>query len=177
MKNLTFKILAALLEKAHTRTGLMALEKALVWGIPFNIPHGFKLLKLDAQEAIMKLPFKRANKNHLGTAHACAIATLGEFPAGALLIKHFSPENYRVVMTELNVKYEKPGVGDLIGRAQVEARDLASSEQELSKNGQTFITASTIVTNAKDETVATVTTYWQLKEWGRTKHRQSLSLK
>lgn len=170
MKNLTFKILALLLDKSDTKLGLKALEKALIHGIPFNIPHGFKLLKLDGHQAVMKLPFKRANKNHLGTAHACAIATLGEFPAGLLLIKNFSPEKYRVVMKELNVSYEKPGAGDLEGVASYESEALVAARKELDAHGHALVLGETDIFNSKGESIALVRTQWQLKKWSQTKH-------
>ena len=165
MKELSMKALEALLAKSESPISLKATEKLLSFGIPFNAPHGFKLRKLTSDQAQISVPFKRANKNHLGTVHACAIATLGEFPAGLLLIKRFSPAKYRVVMTRLEVDYHKHGVGELTGISQITDEQSSEIEAQLSAAGIGLIQMKTEISDKKGNVIASVATHWQLKAW------------
>lgn len=165
MKNLSMKILTPFLEKSESFTQLKIIEKLMNFGIPFNSPHSFKFNKLSLNSAKMTLPFKRANKNHLGTAHACAIATLGEYPAGLLLIKNFSPTKYRFVMTKLEAEYTKHGVGDLVGTVDIDEAMKTRIKNELETEGVAQVRMTTKISNSKSQAVAEISTRWQIKKW------------
>src|SRR5690606_15410175 len=81
-----------------------ALSKLLLYIIPFNRPHKFKIENLTETEAHVLLPFIRSNKNHLGTVHACSMATIGEYAAGLVLIKNFSIAENRLIMKKLDIE-------------------------------------------------------------------------
>jgi len=63
--------------KNPTKMNLMALDKVLALGIPFNAPHGFKFKELSDDAIRITLPNRKLNHNHLGGVHACAMATVG----------------------------------------------------------------------------------------------------
>lgn len=157
------------MERSESPAALKAAEKLLVLGIPFNKSRGFKLLRLQSGSCAMKAPFKRSNKNHLGTMHACAIAALGEFPAGLLLIKNFSPVKHRVVMTKLEVEYHKHGSAELTGETVLPEAKKRQILAELDQKGQARVSMQTVVTRADGEKTADVTTQWQLKPWDSVK--------
>lgn len=169
MKEFSNKLLAKLLSKSESTAALKTIERLLIYGIPFNKPHGFKLLSLNSEECLMKVPFKRANKNHLGTVHACAIAALGEFPAGLLLIKNFSPARHRVVMTKLEVEYLKHGTQSLSSKVRFLPETFKRACEELSKAGSANIEMKSEITNQKGQVTALVSTTWQLKSWSLVK--------
>lgn len=142
------------------------LQRVFNQGIPFNLPHGFKFLKIEDHEAILELPFKRKNKNHLGGVHACAMATLGEYPAGLLLIKNLGSKKYRVILKSLNVEYSKQGRESLLGKATISDSQIDSAKAELEKDGKALIEVKTeILAKSDQDIVAEVTTLWQLKTW------------
>ena len=82
-----FNLIEKLLKKSENPYSRWLLEKALNRGIPFNLPHRFSFLKVTDNETQIKLPFIRKNMNHLRGFHSCAMATLGEYPAGLLILK------------------------------------------------------------------------------------------
>ena len=54
---------------------LWLLNQGLSYMIPFNKPHGFKIVKISEEKIRTKLPYKRKNLNHIKGIHACAMAT------------------------------------------------------------------------------------------------------
>lgn len=165
---LAYKLIDTLMEKKG-RVSLMALDKVLTLGIPFNAPHGFKIKSIEEDGVLITLPNRKLNHNHIGGIHACAMATVGEYCAGLSLLSTFGISRYRLIMSEMNVKYTFQGRKDLEGfcdprQINKEALTLALSEKGL--YSQTLIT---IVREPKGKDVATVTTTWQIKSWEQVK--------
>jgi acyl-coenzyme A thioesterase PaaI-like protein len=81
---LAYKLIDKLMEKS-TKLNLMALDKVLTLGIPFNAPHGFTIKEISSDQVRVSLPNRKLNHNHIGGIHACAMATVGEYCAGCCL--------------------------------------------------------------------------------------------
>ena len=171
MSRKIFDFVDKLLSNSHKPMTLKVIEKLFIQGIPFNKPHGFKFKKLDQEECIIFLPYKRLNKNHLNTMHACAIATLGEFPAGLVLTKNLGSSKYRYVMTELKATYIKHANTDLRGVSQLPQKKFNTLMNELEAKGIGKIILITDILNTADEKVAVVQTEWQVKDWNKVKHK------
>lgn len=62
--------------------------------------------------ARLLLADRRANRNHLGSIHACALATLAETTAG-LSILYSLPEGSRGIATHLGVDYHAKARGPI----------------------------------------------------------------
>ena len=171
MSKKLFQFVDKLLENSHKPITLKVIEKLFIQGIPFNKPHGFKFNKLDFDEVEVFLPYKRLNKNHLNTVHACAIATLGEFPAGLTLTKNLGSAKYRYIMTELKSTYHKHANTDLRGIAKLPKDKLDKLINDLSSQGVATIILETNIINTKEEEVATVQTQWQVKDWKKVRKK------
>lgn len=165
MNQTIFKFIDKLFVNSEKLVNLRALQKLFNTAIPFNIPHRFKFVELSKKSTRIKLPLMRNNKNHLGGIHACAIATLGEYPAGLTLIKYFGASKYRIVMSKLEVTYLKQGKSDLIGKVDFPVQDIDRMEKELATDKKTTATIQTDIIDANEEVVAIVLTTWQLKDW------------
>ncbi len=152
-----------------TKTNLMALNKVLMVGIPFNAPHGFKIKELSEEKILIFLPNRKLKHNHLGGVHACAMATVGEFCAGMSLLKSFGASKYRLILSELNVKYTYQGRCDLEGSCSLTQIDKESIKKILEAEGKYLQKLDTILTDKNGKEVAIVTTTWQLKEWDKVK--------
>lgn len=150
-----------------TKTNLMALNKVLAIGIPFNAPHGFKIKDISEDMVLITLPNRKLNHNHLGGVHACAMATVGEFCAGMSLLKSFGISRYRLILSDLHVKYTYQGRVDLEGSCSPRQIDKDAIKKILEAEGKHL---QTLVTNIRDKNgkdVAVVTTTWQLKAWDK----------
>jgi acyl-coenzyme A thioesterase PaaI-like protein len=148
-----------------TPMNLMALDKVLRVGIPFNAPHNFKIKTLNDDEVRISLPNMKLNHNHLGGVHACAMATVGEYAAGMSLLKSFGISKYRLILSELNVKYTYQGRVTLEGVCSPRQIDVEAVGRELEANGKYLQELKTIIRDLNGKEVAEVTTVWQLKNW------------
>ena len=87
------------------------------------VPHaarmGFKVEKLTPTSIAVTMPDKRANRNHLRSLHAMAIAHLGEFTTGLLLLYAVSPMGYRTILTGYEIEYLHKARGTITGKAKL----------------------------------------------------------
>ena len=159
-----YKIIDKLIANPST-FNLMALNKVLTLGIPFNAPHGFKIKTLNSDAVIIRLPNNKLNHNHLGGIHACAMATVGEFCAGMALLSSFGISRYRLILSELHVKYTYQGRTELEGSCSPHQIDKDSVAKFLEADGKHLQTLETVIRDLNGKEVALVTTTWQLKNW------------
>jgi acyl-coenzyme A thioesterase PaaI-like protein len=152
-----------------TPLNLMALDKVLRIGIPFNAPHGFKIKTLTHDAVIISLPNRKLNHNHIGGVHACAMATVGEYCAGMSLLSSFGISKYRLILSELNVKYTYQGRVDLEGICSPTQIDVEKASAGLAADGKYLQELKTIIRDLNGKEVAEVTTVWQLKNWEQVK--------
>jgi acyl-coenzyme A thioesterase PaaI-like protein len=167
MKTL-YKIIDKMLANP-TRMNLMAIDKVLRLGIPFNAPHGFKLKTLNQDAVIISLPNRKLNHNHIGGIHACAMATVGEYCAGMSLLSLFGISKYRLILSELNVKYTYQGRVDLEGICSPNQIDAEKVREGLEADGKYLQELTTVIRDLNGKEVAIVTTVWQLKNWEQVK--------
>ena len=153
--------------KRDDRVSRLAIGNILKVGIPFNAPHGFKILALNKEEVRIELPNSKLNHNHLGGVHACAIATLGEFCAGLTLARHLGFTRYRFIMAELSVKYLIQGRTALTGTAKLDETRVAKLKEELKNTDKVLFEHLTIIENVHHEKIAEVKSVWQIKDWNK----------
>lgn len=139
------------------------LDFALTYGIPFNIGIGLKIEELSEKKCIILSPSKLRRRNHIGTAHAISQALIGEYAAGVLISEKFDFDQYRFVITNLNINYYKPGTGTLRGTC------IAPSEWPQFIDGQLLVDMQTEIKNEKNELISSIKTTWQIKSWSKTK--------
>lgn len=133
--------------------------------IPFNKPHAFNIKKLEEHDIEIHLPLIKNNRNHLGTMHACAMATLGELSSGLLLVKHFSPANYRLIMKELNASYTYQAKTPVYSKCTLTQESIKQVLEDLSRDELTIVPLNTQIFDTDDKLVCEVKTDWQLKNW------------
>ncbi len=163
-----YKIIDKLLANPNP-INLIALDKVLRIGIPFNAPHGFKIKTLNRDAVIISLPNRKLNHNHIGGIHACAMATVGEYCAGMSLLTSFGISKYRLILSELNVKYTYQGRVDLEGICYPNQIDVDAVTRGLETEGKYLQPLKTIIRDLNGKEVAEVMTVWQLKNWEQVK--------
>ena len=142
-----------------------ALTRVFWLWIPFNKPHRFRIGSLAEGAASVEAPQRRWNRNHLGTVHACALATIGEFAAGLCLLSAFSPSDYRLIMSRMEVDYVRRAEGSIRATAQISKSDLNAIRNELLVDGISTKVVHSQLLDAAGMEVARVETHWQLKAW------------
>lgn len=146
-----------------------ALTRVFWRWIPFNRPHRFRITALAPGSARVSATLRRANRNHLGTLHACALATIGEFSAGLALLGAFSPSEYRLIMSRLEVDYTRRADSQVTSTAEIAPTDLNEIRQQLSDGAVVTRWMTSELRNVSNDLVATVRTEWQIKAWSATK--------
>ncbi len=145
----------------------LMVDKIMERVVPFNRGMGFKVKELSQDLVKVVSPNKKRRQNHLGGAHACALALLGEYPAGLLLGQNYSLQSYRLILSELHMDYKKQGRGELTA--------VAEKNEDFPKviKDEAWFDMTTNISNSKGETVAICTTKWQLKSWDLTSQIKS----
>lgn len=141
-----------------------ALTRVFWLWIPFNKPHRFRIGSLAEGAASVEAPPRRWNRNHLGTVHACALATIGEFAAGLALLGAFDPSEYRLIMSRLEVDYTRRAKGRILAAAAVE---LVPLRADLAASGVALSVVESELRDGEGEVVARVRTHWQVKSWSQ----------
>lgn len=168
-----FTYLPKLIENARkSDRWLMVLNRFMRLLIPFNAPHGVKVIEMGFNRVRTSAPYQRKNFNHIRGVHACTIATIGEFSAGLMLISRLDPTRYRLIMSNLEINYLRQAKEDitaetLLDEAELENEILAPLEDK----STTYKTLSTTVTDAGGRKIAMITSKWQIKSWDRVRTR------
>lgn len=138
--------------------------------IPFNKPHGFRVLHIGDDSIKTIIPYRRRNFNHIRGLHACALATISEFTTGFLLISKLDANKYRLIMQRLEMDYHYQG------KMEATAEFSASPEwlQEkiytpLKTQESVVIICEVKIHDAKGNHLTTGKVHWQIKDWQKVK--------
>lgn len=162
---------ANLIEKAKTSNFYL---KLLNWGlfrlIPFNAPHGFKLLEIKDWELKTVLPYIRKNLNHISGLHACALATVSEFTTGLMLITKLSSNKYRLILQRLEMEYHFQGKTEAYGTFVISPEWLKENILiPLQTQDAIVVPCEVKIFDRKGNHLTTGKVYWQIKEWAKVK--------
>ena len=164
------KNILPLMHKARSSVwALRWLNFILGRGIPFNRAHGFKIVAIKEHAITTKAGYQTRNFNHIRGIHACAIATIGEFSAGLMLMMAFVPREYRLIMSQLEVQYHYQAKQDLLACAMLEPQAVAELQRQLQTEDKVYRLMTTEIHDATGHHVATVNTRWQIKPWDKVK--------
>lgn len=138
--------------------------------IPFNKPHGIKILELSSNRVEVLLPYKRKNLNHIKGLHACAMATSAEFASGFLLLSRLGVENYRLIMQSLEVEYFYQGKENAKAIYEITEEDLLNKIIEPLKTQEKVNYSCVIqVEDQSGNHLCTAKSNWQIKSWTKVK--------
>lgn len=144
----------------------------LTVGIPFNRWLGYQVEELTPSVVIVSSPERILRKNHVGGAHACALALLGEMPAGLLIAQNFPIDEYRFIISELHIVYHKQGRGILRGTVHPPIPWPSADSEDI-----TWVDLTTYIKNEAGEDVATCKTRWQIKRWEKVRGKSGFGWK
>jgi acyl-coenzyme A thioesterase PaaI-like protein len=161
----------SILEDAQSSAfGLWKFNFLLHRMIPFNKPHGLKVTQITANKAVVHIPFKKANLNHIKGLHACVQATAAEYASGLLLLSRLGFKDYRIIMESMELKYSYQG--KIAANAVFELSE-ESLEKEikipLERGEVVYYKAQISVKDEKGNELCIATTNWQLKPWNKVK--------
>ena len=154
----------------HSRFSLWLLNNGLARMIPFNKPHGFKILQIGDFDIKIHLPYRRNNLNHISGLHACALATVSEYATGLLLISKLGFDTYRIIMQRLEMDYHYQGKMDATAHFSISQSWLQEQIYEpLKTNASVTVVCEIQIHDVQDNHLTTGKVHWQIKEWKRVK--------
>ncbi|HNP18254.1 MAG TPA: DUF4442 domain-containing protein [Fulvivirga sp.] len=160
-----------IVQKAKTSSFyLWLLNAGLNRMIPFNKPHGFKVIEITDDTIKTKLPYKRRNFNHIKGLHACALATLSEFSTGFLMISRLDPKKYRIILKTLEMEYHYQGKMDGIGTFEINDEWLNEKiYKPLEQADSTVVICVIQIHDTDGNLLTTGKVHWQVKSWDKVK--------
>jgi len=154
----------------HSKFYLWLLNAGLARMIPFNKPHGFRILEIGDYHLKLLLPYKRKNLNHIRGIHACALATISEYATGLLLISKLGFDTYRIIMQRLEMDYHYQGKMDATAEFTISQEWLEQQIFEPLKSQESVNLICEIkIYDTKSNHLTTGKVHWQIKEWKRVK--------
>ena len=162
-----------LLEKARTSPFY---RRLVSWGldrmVPFNKPHGFRIVEVSEDHLKVLLPYRRKNFNHIRGLHACALATISEFTTGLLLLTKLDQKKYRLIMKRLEMEYHYQGKMDATATYFL---DEAWLQREVYAPLQTqesvLIICEVKIHDVQGNHLTTGQVHWQIKDWTKVRSR------
>ncbi len=149
-------------------------RKLLNWSldrmIPFNKPHGFRVVEIGDFHIKAKIPYIRRNFNHIRGLHACALATLSEFTTGFLLVARLDAKKYRLIMQRLEMDYHFQGKMDAFAEFKISEEWLQNEIYEPLNKAQVVVVICLVkITDLRGNLLTTGHVHWQIKDWKKVK--------
>ena len=156
-----------LVEKAkYSAFYLTILNWSLDRMIPFNRPHGFRIVSMTDNAIKTKIPYKQKNFNHIRGLHACALATISEFTTGFLLITRLDGRKYRIIMKRIEIDYHYQGKMDAYAVFEISPDWLKEHIYEpLQNHDSTVVTCEVKIYDEQSHHLTTGKVFWQIKDW------------
>lgn len=156
-------------QKAKTSSFYMRLLNwSLARMIPFNKPHGFKIVSIDDYSVKTIIPYRKSNFNHIRGLHACALATISEFTTGFLLVSKLDAKKYRLIMQRLEMDYHYQGKMDAFAEFQISESWLNEKiYTPLKTNDAVVVPCQVKIVDEKGNHLTTGHVYWQIKDWNK----------
>ena len=162
---------AKLIEKAKTSSFyLWLLNVTFDRMIPFNRPHGFRIVEIGAHHVRTRLPYKTKNLNHLKGLHACALATLTEITGGFIFVTQLDPAKYRIILKRLEVDYLYQGKTDAYGEFRISETWMEEKVIGPLRTAESVEVVSAVnIADEKGNGLTEGRATWQIKAWDKVK--------
>ncbi len=162
---------AKILQKAkHSSFYLMVLNWSLNRMIPFNKPHGFKIVEIGDYRLKTLMPYRKSNFNHIRGLHACGLATISEFTTGFLLLSSLDMKKYRIIMQRMEMNYHYQGKMDATAEFVISEEWLNSNVvRPLQTQESVVVPCEVKIHDTKGNHLTTGTIFWQFKDWSKVK--------
>jgi acyl-coenzyme A thioesterase PaaI-like protein len=162
---------AKILQKAkHSSFYLMLLNWSLDRMIPFNKPHGFKIVEIGDYKLKTLIPYRKNNFNHIRGLHACGLATISEFTTGFLLLSSLDMKKYRIIMQRMEMNYHYQGKMDATAEFVISKEWLEEKVVKPLATQETVVVPCEVkIHDVKGNHLTTGTIFWQFKDWAKVK--------
>jgi hypothetical protein len=149
---------------------LAILNYSLSRMVPFNKPHGFKVLEIDDHHLKTMVPYRKSNFNHIKGIHACALATVSEFTTGFLLLTKLDPKKYRIILKSISMEYHYQAKMNAYGAFSISDKWMKKMVIEPMKTADRVeILCEIKIHDGEENHISTGLVTWQIKSWDKVK--------
>lgn len=136
--------------------------------VPFNKPHSFAIKGIKGRFIHIELPYKKANLNHIKGIHACALATLSEYCTGFVLLSSINPNNYRIILKNINMTYHYQAKTNVFAKFELTEEWIEQNIITPLKSKEAIFTELKIeVYDTENNHICTGLINWQIKAWDK----------
>lgn len=162
---------AKFVEKAkHSAFYLRILNWSVNRMVPFNKPHGFKIIEIGDYSLKTLIPYRKNNFNHIRGLHACALATISEFTTGFLLLNSLNAKKYRLIMQRLEMNYHYQGKMDATAEFIISKEWIETHVVVPLKSSEAIVIPCEVkIKDLKGNVLTTGNVFWQIKDWSKVK--------
>lgn len=154
----------------HSPFHLWLLNLGLQRMVPFNKPHGFRVIEIGDDNIKISIPYKRSNFNHIRGLHACALATISEYATGLMLLSKLKFDTYRIIMQRLEMNYHYQGKTDAVASFSSSSQWLNERIIEpLNSIESVVVQCEVKIHDAQEKHLTTGIIHWQVKKWANVK--------
>lgn len=155
-----------LFDKAGKSAFWLWLTNIILWyKIPFNAPHSIKITEIGDASVRLLLPFKRKNRNHVNSMHACALATACEYVTGLQLGRFLNDKEFRLILSEIKMIYVKQARTDVTVVFTLPDTQVTDIKNTLDNESSAIRTLEAELLNTAGEIVCRGMVTWQIKKW------------
>ena len=159
-------MLKNLFDKAAKSRFWLWLTNWILWyKIPFNSPHAIKIVEIGTSSIGLLLPFKRRNRNHVNSMHACALATVCEYATGLQLGRFLNEKEFRIILSEIKMVYIKQARTNVTVSYTLPDSELTEIKRSLEQEPSVIRTLEADLLNTSGEVVCRGSVTWQIKKW------------
>ena len=153
---------------AHSSFYLWLLNVGLAKMIPFNKPHGFKVVGIKDSYVKIKIPYRKSNFNHIKGLHACGLATISEYSTGLVLVNKLDAKKYRIIMQKFEMQYHYQGKMDAFAEFSISDEWLKTQVyQPLTNSDAVVVNCEVKIHDKEGNHLSTGNIFWQVKEWNK----------
>jgi acyl-coenzyme A thioesterase PaaI-like protein len=118
-------------------------SKLFGFAVPYSGSVRPRIRELATGRAVVEIPDRRSNRNHLGSVHAIALTNLAEITSGLALMTGLPP-TVRGIVTSLSMTYHKKARGPIRAVAHVSV-PAVSEDSDFDVTAECFDGAGTLV--------------------------------
>ncbi len=161
-------IFSLLNDSGQSKWKLWLLNIILRHKIPFNKPHGLKIIEVGHEKVRTILPYKKKNLNHLGGLHACALAAVGEFTGGIAMLNSLRSDQLRFIMKDLHMTYHYQGRMNVSAEVSMSEKDAKEMILARLESSDAVMYKQVIEMHDKAGShICTCEVNWQIKKWNK----------
>jgi acyl-coenzyme A thioesterase PaaI-like protein len=143
-----------------------ALRSGLAQAIPYNGHLGLELVDVGPGLGVVKLPDAPQLHNHVGSQHAGALFSAGEFASGGAFVGTFYEQMGSItpLARSAEIDYRKLAKGEITATARLNGDGAGALIERLEAEGRVEFPIEVELADGDGQVVAAMTVHWHVRQ-------------